>query len=171
MHVNARRHRQPLKEIQGIGRLARTWQRNISDEPRPAFEQAQLKLINEYIRRGERARTKPMDPIEMHSGLMHEHDARSARVIDRTLRNGLIPDSVALSFRDVSRREDRRATLAVQSSSAGATSPPADCGRIPTTLRRPTRCQPLQQPDPIIRSLHVGTRKSHRGQAHLMCCP
>ena len=105
MHVNARRHRQPLKEIQGIGRLARTWQRNISDEQRPAFEQAQLKLINEYIRRGERARTKPMAPIEMHSGLMHEHDARSARVIDRTLRNGLIPDSVALSFRDGSREE------------------------------------------------------------------
>ena len=89
MHVNARRHRQPLKEIQRIGQLARTWRRNLPDEQRPAFEQTQLKLINDYLRKGERARTKPLEPIEMHNGLMYEHDARSARIIDRTLRNGI----------------------------------------------------------------------------------
>ena len=105
MHVNARRHRQPLKEIQRIGQLARTWRRNLPDEQRPAFEQTQLKLINDYLRKGERARTKPLEPIEMHNGLMHEHDARSARIIDRTLRNGIVHDAAALSFRDGSREE------------------------------------------------------------------
>jgi len=105
MHVNARRHRQPLKEIQRIGQLARTWQRNIPDEQRPAFEQAQLRLIDEYIRKGERARRKPQEPIEITNRLMHEHDARSARILDRTLRNGIVPHAAALSFRDGSREE------------------------------------------------------------------
>ena len=56
MHINARRHYQPLKEIQRVGQLARTWQRNLPDEQRPAFEQAQLKLIDNYLRKGDRAR-------------------------------------------------------------------------------------------------------------------
>ena len=105
MHVNARRHFQPLKEIQRLGQLARTWQRNLPDEPRPAFEQAQLKLIDRYVQRGERARYPKQDPIEIHSGLMHEHEARSARVLDRTLRNGIMPHAAAQSFRDGSREE------------------------------------------------------------------
>ena len=50
MHINARRHFQPLKEIQRLGQLSRTWQRNLPDEARPAFEQAQLKLIDQYVR-------------------------------------------------------------------------------------------------------------------------
>ena len=105
MHVNARRHFQPLKEIQRLGQLSRTWQRNLPDEQRPAFEQAQLKLIDRYIRRGERARPASQEPIEIHNGLMNEHDPRSARVLDRTLRNGVFPHSAALSFRDGSREE------------------------------------------------------------------
>ena len=96
MHVNARRHFQPLKEIQRLGQLSRTWQRNLPDEPRPAFEQAQLKLIDQYVRRGERARPAIQEPIEIHNGLMYEHDPRSARVLDRTLRNGIIPRSDVL---------------------------------------------------------------------------
>ena len=105
MHVNARRHFQPLKEIQRLGQLARTWQRNLPDEPRPAFEQAQLKLIDRYVQRGERARYPKQDPIEIHNGLMHEHESRSARVLDRTLRNGIMPHAAAQSFRDGSREE------------------------------------------------------------------
>ena len=105
MHVNARRHFQPLKEIQRLGQLARTWRRNLPDEQRPAFEQAQLKLIDQYVRQGQRARPVPQEPIEIHNGLMHEHDARSARVLDRTLRNGMVPHAVGLSFRDGSREE------------------------------------------------------------------
>ena len=105
MHVNARRHFQPLKEIQRLGQLSRTWQRNLPDEPRPAFEQAQLKLIDQYVRRGERARPAIQEPIEIHNGLMYEHDLRSARVLDRTLRNGIMPHAAAMSFRDGSREE------------------------------------------------------------------
>ena len=105
MHVNSRRHFQPLKEIQRLGQLSRTWQRNLPDEQRPAFEQAQLKLIDQYVRRGERARFPKQDPIEIHNGLMHEHDSRSARVLDRTLHNGIIPHAVARSFRDGSRED------------------------------------------------------------------
>ena len=105
MHVNARRHRQPLKEIQNMRRLAQTWQRSIPDERRPAFEKAQLKLIHEYLRKGDRVRPLKQEPIQIHNGLMHEHDRRSARIIDRTLRNGIIPHAVGKSFRDGSREE------------------------------------------------------------------
>ena len=107
MHINARRHYQPLKEIQRVGQLARTWQRNLPDEQRPAFEQAQLKLIDNYLRKGDRARHRPMqqEPIEIHNGLMHEHNSRSARMIERTLRNGLMPAHTLESFRDGSREQ------------------------------------------------------------------
>lgn len=105
MHVNARRHRQPLKEIQNMKRLSQTWQRSLPDERRPAFEKAQLKLINDYIRKGDRVRPLVQQPIQIHNGLMHEHDSRSARILDRTLRNGLIPHEVGKSFRDGSRQE------------------------------------------------------------------
>ena len=85
-------------------RLAKTWQRNLPGEQRPAFEKVQLKLIQDYIRKGDRARPLKQDPINMHNGLMHEHDRRSARVLDRTLRNGIIPHEVGMSFRDGSRQ-------------------------------------------------------------------
>ena len=103
MHVNGRRHYQPIKEIKRLGQLARTWQRLIPDEKRLAFEEAQLKLIDKYVRRGVEHQPLKQDPIELHNGLMHEHSARSARLIDRTLRNGCVPHGCALSFRDGSR--------------------------------------------------------------------
>ncbi len=103
MHVNGRRHYDPIKEIKRLGQLARTWQRLIPDERRPAFEEAQLRLIDKFVRRGVEHQPLKQDPIDMHNGLMHEHDARSARLIDRTLRNGCMPHGAALSFRDGSR--------------------------------------------------------------------
>ena len=98
MHVNAPRPHRPLKEIQELGRLARTWQRLLPDEPRPAFEESQLKHIHRFLRH----QPKPprMKPLTVHNGLMHEHDPRTARIIERTLQNGLIPHEVLHSFRD-----------------------------------------------------------------------
>ena len=98
MHVNARRPYKPLREIQELGHLARTWQRMLPDEPRPAFEEAQLKHIHRFL--SNRQEPEKMEAIRAHNGLMHEHDARSARIIERTLRTGLIDRSVLHSFRD-----------------------------------------------------------------------
>ena len=105
MHSNARRHRQPLKEIQNLGRISRTWQRNLPDERRPDFEKVQLKLIDEYVRKQDRVRPLRQDPIHMTNRLMHQHDKRSSRILDRTLQNGIIPHEVGLSFRDGSRQQ------------------------------------------------------------------
>ena len=62
-----------------------------------------MKLIDKYVRRGVEHQPLKQDPIELHNGLMHNHDSRSARLIDRTLRNGCVPHGCALSFRDGSR--------------------------------------------------------------------
>ena len=144
MHINARRHYQPLKEIQRVGQLARTWQRNLPDEQRPAFEQAQLKLIDNYLRKGDRARHRPMqqEPIEIHNGLMHQHNSRSARMIERTLRNGLMPAHTLESFRDGSREQkidEPWQPVAEQQR------PLAQGGRFLAALGGHARRQPLRQ--------------------------
>ena len=41
--------------------------------------------------------------LRVHSGLMHQHDPREARLIERTLRNGIVPPQVLSSFRDGAR--------------------------------------------------------------------
>ena len=98
MHVNGRRSYNPLKEIQRLGQVARTWRRNLPDEKRPDWELAKLKLIHKYLR--EPKRRVPEPPLRIHNGLYNEHAAREARLIDRTLRNGTMHADLTHSFRD-----------------------------------------------------------------------
>ena len=42
----------------------------------------------------------PHEPdLDLHDGLMHEHAPREARLIERTLRNGIVHPDVLHSFR------------------------------------------------------------------------
>ena len=75
-----------LKEVEQIYRLSKKWKRNMPDEKRPNFE----RMADTIFRRA--METPGRDDymrVNVREGRhMHEHDERSARLIERTLKTG-----------------------------------------------------------------------------------
>ena len=75
-----------LKEVEQIYRLAKKWRRNMPDEKRPDFERMADHVFRKAMAMPHRERAMPVD---VRTGAhMHEHDPRSAALIERTLKTG-----------------------------------------------------------------------------------
>ena len=89
-----------LQEAQRILQLEQKWRRLVPDEPKPDFKRAARVILQRALDH----KTVPAEPdLQIHNGLMHEHDSREARLIERTLRSGFIHPEVLRSFRDGAR--------------------------------------------------------------------
>ena len=88
-----------LHEAQRILQLEKKWRRHVPDEKKPDFKRAARVILQRALGHG----TVGREPdLRMHSGLMHQHDEREARLIERTLRNGTVAGGTQVlnSFRD-----------------------------------------------------------------------
>ena len=96
-----------LHEAQRILQLEKKWRRHVPDEKKPDFKRAARVVLQRAL--GHATVSKEPD-MRVHSGLMHEHDEREARLIERTLRNGTVPGGtqVLSSFRDGARARPTR---------------------------------------------------------------
>lgn len=85
-----------MQEVQNIHALAKKWRAVLPNQKRPNFEAA----ADRVMRRAMGARVVDRDrPLEIQDGmLMHEHEPRTARILERTLRSGLIHPDVLHSF-------------------------------------------------------------------------
>ena len=75
-----------LREVEQIYRLSKKWTRNMPDEKRPNFERMADTVFRKAMESDARGATMP---VNVRAGRhMHEHDERSARLIERTLKTG-----------------------------------------------------------------------------------
>ena len=93
-----------LQEAQRILQLEKKWHRLVPDERKPNFKRAARVILERAL--GHTAVGKE-PALRVHSGLMHQHDEREARLIERTLRNGTIHPEVLNSFREGARVRSR----------------------------------------------------------------
>ena len=78
-----------MQEVQRIHALAKKWRSVMPNQKRPNFEAA----ADAVMRRGSKL------PLEIQDGkMMHEHEPRTARILERTLRNGIMHPDVLHSF-------------------------------------------------------------------------
>ena len=85
-----------LDEAKRILALGKKWQRNLPGERRPDFEGAAERVFRRAMNKGVRVTGKPLNIRE--GKLKHEHDAHEARILERTLKTGLIHPDVLHSF-------------------------------------------------------------------------
>jgi len=85
-----------MQEVQRIHALAKTWRSVMPNQKRPNFEAA----ADAVMRRAMNAQVVGRElPLEIQDGrMMHEHEPRTARILERTLRNGIIHPDVLHSF-------------------------------------------------------------------------
>ena len=118
-----------LKEVEQIYRLSKKWKRNMPDEKRPDFE----RMADTIFRRA--METPGRDDymrVNVREGRhMHEHDERSARLIERTLKTGEYGPDALHSFQS---------------------------GRVLTGRRRRRYPKPVRQPGDV-RVRHVVQRR------------
>ena len=88
-----------LHEAQRILQLEKKWRRHVPDEKKPDFKRAARVVLQRAL--GHETVDREPD-LRVHSGLMHQHHEREARLIERTLRNGTVAGAtqVLSSFRD-----------------------------------------------------------------------
>ena len=83
-----------LKEVEQIYRLSKKWRRNLPDEKRPDFERMADRVFRQAMEAPARSNHQR---VNVRAGKhMHEHDRRSARLIERTLKSGDRPGRAAL---------------------------------------------------------------------------
>lgn len=87
--------RDAYREAQQILKLSDKWQELMPGERKPNFARA----AQEVLRRALGHKTRRNDvALDVHGGLMHEHNPREARLIERTLRAGSVHPDVLHSF-------------------------------------------------------------------------
>jgi len=83
------------REAQQIMLLADKWQELMPGERKPNFRRA----AQEVLKRALGHRTARNDEaLDIHGGLMHEHEPREARLVERWLRSGAVHPDVLHSF-------------------------------------------------------------------------
>ena len=85
-----------LREVESIYRLSKKWQRLTPDEKRPNWERIADAILK-------KAMGTPLQPLPVglnvrRSKQHHTHSPRTARVIERTLKNGVIHPAVLHSY-------------------------------------------------------------------------
>ena len=100
------RHIKALKEVEQIYRMSQKWQRNMPDEKRPNFS----RMADRAFRRALSlpVREDRME-VDVRAGKMHhEHDERTARLIERTLKTGAYGPDALSSYREGRVLRERR---------------------------------------------------------------
>jgi hypothetical protein len=87
--------RDAYREAQEVLRMDKKWQQLMPGERKPNFKRAAREIIRRAL--GHKV-TRNQAPLDIHGGLMHEHNAREAGLIERTLKSGLHDPSVLHSF-------------------------------------------------------------------------
>ena len=87
--------RDAYREAQQILRLDAKWQELMPGERKPNFHRAAQEILKRAL--GHRT-GRNEEALNIHSGLMHEHGPREARLIERTLRAGLVHPDALHSF-------------------------------------------------------------------------
>ena len=77
--------------------LGKKWQRLVPGERRPNFERAAANTLRKAL--GHKT-AEHRHNLHISNNLMHEHTPSPARIIERTLKNGVIDSDVLHSFRD-----------------------------------------------------------------------
>ena len=85
-----------LREVESIYALAKTGQRLTPDEKRPNWERIADAVLKRAI--GQPVAGPPHSLDVREDAMHHEHDRRSAAVIERTLRNGLVHPDVLHAY-------------------------------------------------------------------------
>lgn len=89
------RKRDAYLEAQHILRLDKKWQHLMPGERKPNFKRVAREIIKRAL--GHKV-TRNQAPLNLHSGLMHEHDPREAALVERTLKSGMHDPSILHSF-------------------------------------------------------------------------
>ena len=84
-----------FREAQQILRLDKTWQRLMPGERKPDFRRVAREIIRRAL--GHQVRRNEA-PLNLHGGLMHEHNPREAALLERTLKSGMHDPSLLHSF-------------------------------------------------------------------------
>ena len=94
--ISLEEKRAAYEEARQLLLLEKKWQSLMPGERKPDFKRA----AKAVIRRALGKQVVPREPdLDLHDGLMHEHAPREARLIERTLRNGIVHPDVLHSFR------------------------------------------------------------------------
>ena len=81
-----------IREVENIYALSKKWQRLTPGEKRPNWERLADAVLKKAM---DQPLETPAEPLNVHGGMHHEHSPRSARVIERSLRNGVVhPDAL-----------------------------------------------------------------------------
>ena len=98
MSISLEQKLKALREVENIYRLSKTWQRLTPDEKRPNWERIADAILKKALEMPVQAR--PVGINVQRSRHHHTHSPRSARVIERTLRNGIVHPDVLHSYRN-----------------------------------------------------------------------
>ena len=93
--ISLEEKRAAYEEARQLLLLEKKWQSLMPGERKPDFKRA----AKAVIRRALGKQVVPREPdLDIHDGLMHEHAPREARLLERTLRNGIVhPDVLTRS--------------------------------------------------------------------------
>ena len=83
------------REAQQILRLSEKWQELMPGERKPNFHRAAQEVLKRALGH---TTSRHEEPLDIHGGLMHEHGPREARLLERTLRAGVIHPDALHSF-------------------------------------------------------------------------
>ena len=86
MSMTEAQKRDAYLEAKHILRMDNRWQELMPGERKPNFKRAAREIIRRAL--GHKVR-RNQAPLNLHSGLMHQHGPREARLVERTLRNGM----------------------------------------------------------------------------------
>ena len=95
MSMTEAQKRDAYHEAQQILRLDEKWQQLMPGERKPNFKRVAREIIRRAL--GHKVR-RNQAPLQMHGGLMHEHQPREAALIERTLKSGMHDPSILHSF-------------------------------------------------------------------------
>ena len=97
MSISLEEKLKALREVENIYRLSKKWQRLTPDEKRPNWERIADAVLKKAMGKPLEASPEPLH-VER-GGVMHQHSPRTARVIERTLRSGIVHPDVLHSYR------------------------------------------------------------------------
>ena len=83
------------REAQQLLRLNEKWQHLMPGERKPNFRRAAREIVRRAL--GHKVE-RNQNPLQLHEGLMHEHDPREAALLERTLKNGHHDPRILHSF-------------------------------------------------------------------------
>ena len=95
MVLSEAQKRDAYREAQQILRLDEKWQELMPGERKPNFQRAAQEILKRAL--GHRT-GRNEEALDIHGGLMHEHGPREARLLERTLRGGVVHPDVLHSF-------------------------------------------------------------------------